>query len=81
MHRSEVRALIATAVGAYSPNREITLNVLLQSRQARRSLAAQAAGVGGPVTKKVFFDVKIGDQSAGRIVIGLYGRFGPIVLY
>lgn len=48
-----------------------------ESRQARRSLAAQAAGVGGPVTKKVFFDVKIGDQSAGRIVIGLYADDVP----
>lgn len=38
----------------------------------RRSLAAQAA-VGGPVTKRVFFDIELGGKPAGRIVIGLYG--------
>ena len=43
-----------------------------QLKAGRRSLAAYAA-VGGPVTKKVFFDVKLGDKPAGRIVIGLYG--------
>ena len=37
-------------------------------------MAAQAAKVGGPVTKRVFFDIDIGEQPAGRIVIGLYGK-------
>ena len=29
------------------------------------------------MTKKVFFDIKIGDQDAGRIVIGLFGDVVP----
>ena len=29
------------------------------------------------VTKKVFFDMKIGDESVGRIVIGLFGDVVP----
>ena len=36
-------------------------------------MAAQAA-IGGPVTKKVFFDIELGGQPAGRVVIGLYGK-------
>lgn len=34
-----------------------------------------AAGdpLGATVTQKVYFDVKIGEESAGRIVIGLFG--------
>jgi peptidylprolyl isomerase len=37
---------------------------------------------GGPkVTSKVFFDIKIGDEPAGRIVMGLYGGKNMFVLW
>ena len=36
-------------------------------RQQMATKAEQA-----PVTKKVYFDIKIGEKSAGRIVIGLF---------
>ena len=29
------------------------------------------------MTKKVYFDIKIGDESAGRIVVGLFGNTVP----
>jgi hypothetical protein len=41
-------------------------------------VVANAAAEKGPkVTDKVYFDVKIGDEAAGRIVMGLYGGTVP----
>ena len=40
--------------------------------------AAEAAKKKGPkVTNKVFFDITIGDEPAGRVVMGLYGKTVP----
>lgn len=39
----------------------------------RRSLQVAAGEPKGPVTEKVFFDIEIGGNKAGRILIGLYG--------
>ena len=41
-------------------------------------LAQTAEAQKGPkITQKVFFDIKIGEEDAGRIVIGLYGKTVP----
>ncbi|XP_078690050.1 peptidyl-prolyl cis-trans isomerase B-like [Branchiostoma floridae x Branchiostoma belcheri] len=37
----------------------------------------QAAGTERLVTKKVYFDIEIGGQKAGRVVIGLFGEITP----
>jgi len=45
---------------------------------AEDAAAAAAEDVKGPmVTNEVFFDVSIGGEAAGRIVIGLYGKKVP----
>ena len=36
--------------------------------------AGAVAAKGPKITNKVFFDVEIGGKSAGRIVMGLYGK-------
>jgi hypothetical protein len=46
-----------------------------QPKVPRRAL--QAAPVQAEVTEKVFMDVSIGGQPAGRVVIGLYGKNVP----
>jgi peptidyl-prolyl cis-trans isomerase B (cyclophilin B) len=35
------------------------------------------ASKGPLITKKVFFDIKIGDEEIGRIELGLYGKTVP----
>ncbi|XP_029633390.1 peptidyl-prolyl cis-trans isomerase B isoform X1 [Octopus sinensis] len=40
-------------------------------------LSTTAKPKGPKVTDKVFFDIKIGDKPAGRIVIGLFGKTVP----
>uniref|UniRef100_A0A7S1HDU0 Peptidyl-prolyl cis-trans isomerase n=2 Tax=Hemiselmis andersenii TaxID=464988 RepID=A0A7S1HDU0_HEMAN len=40
-------------------------------------LLAFAAAEDAKITKKVFFDISIGDEPAGRIVFGLYGDVVP----
>merc|ERR1719378_353448 len=41
-------------------------------------ISAEDEKIEGPmITKKVYFDMKIGGEDAGRIVIGLYGKKTP----
>jgi len=40
-------------------------------------VTAEDANVDAIVTDKVYFDIKIGDEPAGRIVIGLFGNVVP----
>ena len=39
--------------------------------------SAEAGEQDALVTRKVFFDISIGDKSTGRIVIGLFGKTVP----
>jgi hypothetical protein len=39
-------------------------------------MAAQALNPDA-ITKKVYFDIKIGDKEAGRVTFGLYGKDVP----
>jgi hypothetical protein len=50
--------------------------------RAVRRFSAVAADPQGKVTDKVFFDVEIGGEPAGRITIGLFGarNFAPTSL-
>jgi len=50
----------------------LMIGAMLLTTTARAEPAAQ-----GQVTQKVFFDVTIDDQPAGRIVIGLFGNDVP----
>ena len=38
---------------------------------------AQAVGAHTLVTRKVFFDISIGNQPVGRIIFGLFGNTAP----
>lgn len=41
------------------------------------SIAAVAAKTGPLITHKVYFDIEIGGEAAGRVVMGLYGKTVP----
>lgn len=54
----------------------ISLMVILTATFLFMGQTAQAAK-GPKITHKVYFDIQHGDESLGRIVIGLYGKTVP----
>ena len=54
----------------------LAISALLLSLSGQKVLADEASPL-EKITSKVFFDVTINDQSAGRIVIGLFGETVP----
>lgn len=58
----------------------IAISLLLMATFAFVFLAQTAEAQKGPkITKKVFFDITVGGEDEGRIVIGLYGNTVPKV--
>jgi peptidylprolyl isomerase len=57
------------------PRLGLILSVFVVMSLATTASAVEASK--GEVTKKVYFDIEIGDKEAGRIVIGLFGEDVP----
>jgi len=57
--------------------RQIFSKVLLALAASSYASAEEKKKKGPKITNKVFFDVKIGGEDAGRIVMGLYGKSVP----
>lgn len=55
----------------------LCLSALTLTAVSFANVASAKSPVDGEVTDKVFFDVTIGDEPAGRIVIGLFGKEVP----
>jgi peptidyl-prolyl cis-trans isomerase B (cyclophilin B) len=59
-------------------NLVISLMVILTATFLFMGQTAEAAK-GPKITNKVYFDIEMGDEQLGRIVLGLYGKTVPKV--
>jgi peptidyl-prolyl cis-trans isomerase B (cyclophilin B) len=60
-------------------NLVISLMVILTATFLFMGQSAEAAK-GPKITNKVYFDIEMGDEQLGRIVLGLYGKTVPKVI-
>jgi peptidyl-prolyl cis-trans isomerase B (cyclophilin B) len=60
-------------------NLVISLMVILTATFLFMGQSAEAAK-GPKITHKVYFDIEMGDEQLGRIVLGLYGKTVPKVI-
>ena len=71
------RATIASIPAAATPFAARLAVPALSASRVRAAVRTVAAAAGSPVTSKVYFDITIGGEDAGRITFGLYGDDVP----
>lgn len=76
-----IKVLQACAHHTRAPPHDIVIPAhappeLVQAPAARQQVRSYAMNPDA-ITKKVFFDIKIGDKDAGRVTMGLYGDDVP----